>query len=421
MRVLPLTALVSIAALMAGGVAAAAPPPLGGDGEKILVSAQEALESDFRAVMEYDSTRDLADVKQDYETTVAIDGLNQELKNLFPGIFGFIKIVPGDTTPDAVVHLSGPAPAELGKLLDARAADLEVVVDQKMSQEQVGQAIAAVSAALTSASGVTKIELGYNYQDNSIEVFYNPDTALQESLLSLQSGDLAAAALAQLGLPQVPVIVKVDRSAGSTAELMSGGTAAGAGNGTFKGKGPVCTWGFTGLDRFNRRGILTAGHCTENGAPQTTLTYEDRYTMTPGESAAEGLGDAQFHHSSDSVGPAFVYERNQSTGQLFTRNLARTDVPDFNEDVCAFGWATKKQICSRVNGYDQSSGPYFNLVRTEFHLSTGGDSGGPWFYGPTGFGIHFGGKTNPPPVASYMLFSAITDVAPSAGVRLQFG
>ena len=60
--------------------------------------------------------------------------------------------------------------------------------------------------------------------------------------------------------------------------------------------------------------------------------------------------------------------------------------------VCNFGKTTGAK-CDEIYKLNIANGSYKGLVATKKHNTSGGDSGGPWYYGGTAYGIHSGYTT----------------------------
>lgn len=92
--------------------------------------------------------------------------------------------------------------------------------------------------------------------------------------------------------------------------------------------------------------------------------------------------------SSDSVGYSFYNDRGRLSPQDAMGTLSR------NMAICWFGKTTNVKKCTQVNNYPiavgSSSGGYGNMVDTENCCNKPGDSGGPWSYGTTVYGVTHG-------------------------------
>jgi len=286
-----------------------ASPSLGAGREsvdKIIVSSDEALDDDIAATLRAFPEMTEADARQDYETTLALDGLNTRLQTSHPGIFSHIEIVSGDTKPDAIIHLSGPATPTLVEIVRTVPADVILSVDGKLSATQVERVTPILSDAIKTISGIGQFMGGYDVSQNIFEFRYSPTGISSPGVISQQASVLTKTVLTGLAFPQVPVKLIPDSDAANTAELVSGGTSAGAADGPYDGR-QVCTFAFTGTDRAGRRGALSARHCLGGaGISWSKLTYENRFDMTPGNIATNLLGDAQFHYSADAISSAFI-------------------------------------------------------------------------------------------------------------------
>ncbi len=67
----------------------------------------------------------------------------------------------------------------------------------------------------------------------------------------------------------------------------------------------------------------------------------------------------------------------------------RAGMPSVGTSLCKYGKTTGK-TCSKVKYRNVSTPRLRHLVMTEKYVSSGGDSGGPWYSGGTAYGIHLG-------------------------------
>lgn len=154
------------------------------------------------------------------------------------------------------------------------------------------------------------------------------------------------------------------------------------------GGGPLstCTSGFTVRRTSGTQlGIITADHCSDSQQYDgfNVLTYRSRL--------ATSQGDMQYMSSSDSVGYSFYNDR----GRLSSQDAVST--PSTNMAICVFGKSTNVKKCTTV----RSTSPvcvdertnyrgYCNLISANANVTGSGDSGGPWSYGTTVYGITHG-------------------------------
>lgn len=142
-----------------------------------------------------------------------------------------------------------------------------------------------------------------------------------------------------------------------------------------------CTSGFTVI-KSNTRGIATAGHCNNTQSLHGPLSFKGEHVGT--------WGDMQWHTSTQ-------YEYDDFFGGGTTTHLY--DIRDVNnrgnalegQYICRNGKTTFKH-CDNVYQLNHCSGSKCGLTAMHNRKAAGGDSGGPWYYGNTAYGLHQGGK-----------------------------
>lgn len=146
-----------------------------------------------------------------------------------------------------------------------------------------------------------------------------------------------------------------------------------------------CTAGFS-AKRGSTPGLSTAEHC-RNDMDTDGLDYiynASRY-------APREDGDVQWHSRKSPTTVLGTFRYNWGSYRPVWANVNATP----GTSVCRFGAKTGSGCSSvyQVNvciDYDDAPA-YCGLVRTHRHTgSTGGDSGGPWYYGNNAYGIHSG-------------------------------
>jgi streptogrisin C len=130
----------------------------------------------------------------------------------------------------------------------------------------------------------------------------------------------------------------------------------------------------------SQRGITTAAHCSNS------QKFNGRSVLTFISQHAGSQGDAQWHRSSEYVSTRFYYKPGA------TRNVERVATPALGQRICRYGKTTGAH-CDDVYKKNQCRDVYCGLMATHRRHAEGGDSGGPWYYGPTAYGIHHGWKT----------------------------
>jgi hypothetical protein len=142
-----------------------------------------------------------------------------------------------------------------------------------------------------------------------------------------------------------------------------------------------CTSAFS-IIRNGVTGMLTAQHCT------SSFTHENynggtEYSSSTVMSTIGANGDLRWYNTSTNEVPQFRADYSD------LRNLYTA--PGFSEGewMCHFGYGNGKS-CDTVYRIGVSSNGVSGLTAMTHHYTTGGNSGGPWFYGTGGYGVHRG-------------------------------
>lgn len=176
--------------------------------------------------------------------------------------------------------------------------------------------------------------------------------------------------------PQIKIV--------TVSELGVEQTAIHAGLRMNASNGLDCTSGFSVVNSSGVKGILTAAHCwDEMSYNGTDLPYNG--------SAFGGPCDVQWH-----LAPGFDV-RNlayDGTNNRYIFSTKHRDNQALNEYVCKYGWASG-YTCGYIIDKNYNPGGVMNSTLIRVHhdgvnLSSGGDSGGPWFNLNTAYGLHVG-------------------------------
>lgn len=237
------------------------------------------------------------------------------------------------------------------------------------ADEDAAKDLEAVTAALAGIDGV--VGIGIDGATMKIQVDVEDATGV---------GDAVRSSLDQAGAPPDNVIVEV--SEGTVGDDRRGGLHMSS-----------CTTGFTVQNSSGTRGIITAGHC---GDSQSYQLYGSStwYSMTFQNEARTPSADLQWHTTAATEEPRFHADSTSSSRVLTSSVSSANQGGDY---VCSRG-KTSGFRCGNVTStayrpiWDGACPSRCNahFVRVGTGNSTGGDSGGPWFNGNAGYGVHKG-------------------------------
>ncbi|MCP9001174.1 S1 family peptidase [Pseudarthrobacter sp. RMG13] len=221
------------------------------------------------------------------------------------------------------------------------------------------------------------------------------------------------------------------------------------GQGYFTDIGQICSAGFSVFDPAGLPGVLTAGHCTDDGTAATATVEFPQWNRgdllgTFGFSQFGGPGNSTVLRPSNDVDPGNVGTDIAVIGQLradldplpaaSTWNdpsqagrdvkIIGTAAPVIGMPVCRSG-RTSAWSCGTINevGIYVAGGLNFATDPTDLRAfngflsfdvqSSGGDSGGPWVSGNYAIGTHSAGeeapKPNEAPPANFAVAATLQD------------
>lgn len=155
---------------------------------------------------------------------------------------------------------------------------------------------------------------------------------------------------------------------------------------------------------YSKGGLMTAAHCPD------TQKYQGRGILNYRGQMAKAKGDAQWHSSTEVTTNTFYYTAGA------TRKVTSVKSPVLGQQLCVYG-KTTRNTCDKVYKLNQCSGGYCGMVATHRHHTKSGDSGGPWFWGNTAYGVHHGYKTIFPFERS--LFTPAKSAETGLGVKIK--
>lgn len=169
-----------------------------------------------------------------------------------------------------------------------------------------------------------------------------------------------------------------------------------------------CTSGFA-VRRLsdNSRGIAFAEHCDGT-------IYDDGDKLTYRDSHNGTHGDMEWRYGPDYEVDDF-YAGNGSATEVNRRDVSGYATPVEGQTLCFNGKTTHKH-CQQVRKVSVCSNGSCHLVQMGEHSTDNGDSGGPWFYGNTAYGIHKGSQYDPFWPYDRSVFTKVTRLDDGLGV-----
>ncbi|MER7577268.1 S1 family peptidase [Streptomyces sp. NPDC126514] len=307
---------------------------------------------------------------QDRFTEVA-----EELEASYPEEFsGAVKSEDG-----AWFAFKGDAPAHAVELADDLPAPAEVVSNRGFSEAELAAAQQQAHADVLAQSDVRNAVSAYDIKAGEVKV----DVELRRT----PSGKAARSAAARELTPSlsgtavgIPVTVRVTNDASYDKQ-----------DGYIRGGGNLsigCTSGFN-LKQISGdlKRVGTAGHCT-TVASQT-------YSNHPTHGGSTSVSTVWSHQgSSGDLG--YTSKGNKASTRTFYQSYNnaryaddRASMPAVGTSICKYG-RTSGKTCSTVKYRNVSISGLQHMVIMNGNACQGGDSGGPWYYGGTAYGIHTG-------------------------------
>lgn len=307
------------------------------------------------------------------------------LEEQFPDGFAGGEILDGPGR-QARISFAGKVPPEAARIVGAfDQATVSVAGGTGLSARDIGARIEEVHLSVAARDDLFDGTVtSFDRSSGTVDVRVRPRQAVAP-------GSIEARALVDMlmdGLPNRakawPLAVRVDPSAGGDGEAFGGGRIEKVGYDAL-----WCTGGFSVRTMSGSTGVATAAHCSEgnlsltyenyNGASELSTSVVKRHRGT--------YGDLEWRTVSGTESDDFYYNFNA------TRDTTGFANPQHGQTLCRFGHSTGAQcnkvadtyLCVSYDGYN-----HCNLVRMDSDKANGGDSGGPWYYGGTAYGIHAG-------------------------------
>lgn len=293
-----------------------------------------------------------------------------------------------DTFAGAIFHSDGKGawiafkesiPKDAINLSSTLPATINLVGNQGFSELELKTELEAIHDNIYQRDEISNVNSYYDIQTGVITIESQP----KESLSVLQRKNLLST-MEELQPQNKNIIVEyklIDKlESGNESKYVRGGGFLNKSSGN-------CTAGFTLRNNSGGRGLATAHHCTG------TFTYANHSgnrgttTVKRVKSHAGKYGDlARYTVGTKTAARTFYYNWNKK------RYATAVGSPRVGIRVCNFGRKSGNK-CDEIYKLNTARGQYQGMVSTRKHYTTNGDSGGPWYYGGTAYGIHSGYST----------------------------
>jgi hypothetical protein len=364
---------------------------------------------------------DLTEATRRLHLQEEISGLGDRLEKASDGRFagGWIE-----HTPDYhfVVRLTGdaPAPGALERVAKQSPVPVRVRLGATATLAQLVAAVEQLTPMLLSAiPSLNGTDVDVKTGDIVLDL--GPDSPSDDQVMrSLPAAGITleqpldAGAVPQEIRVKLPVAgitlgqpLRIKRSEGRYGNQHTYGGA----------KLSTCTTGFTVKNGSGTKGVLTSAHCDD---PQTYYEADGTsYALTFKAAKEDADEDYQWHTNAvHAVYSKFYVDGSGLRGVTGTKSRANQNVGDW---VCHYGKVSLLS-CATISSKTFSPGKICKgatcastwiKVEGSGLACAGGDSGGPWFYNSTAYGIHKSGASTGPDVgqcssASFMAIDYIS-------------
>ena len=329
------------------------------------------------------------------------------IREASPEAFTGAEIVDGE---GAWVAFAAGAPDKAVEIIEAfekahAAVAVEVRPDFGFTEVELEKAIEAVHYAVFDAANVRDATTSFDFDTRQITTVVALEGGVADAALAeLRAG--ATDRLVDAGLGGLLDIIAVKVVQSNLPAL--GGTDDN--NAHIGGEGiTTCTTGFVVKNAAGVRGVSTAGHC-QNAQSDDGVAL----AFQAGHEGAQG--DFQWHTGPQGE-PDDFYSGDGITTEVFRRDVAGVGAPAVNQSLCKNGRNGFKD-CGTVMKLNVCHFELCNLVQMDARRATGGDSGGPVFWGNTAYGLHQGWRYDPIWPFDRDLFSRADRIDNALGVNV---
>lgn len=322
----------------------------------------DLMEAIARTAWQTDFVRFAAELEEAYRNEFAGAGVRDSGRGAW---FAFAGEIP----PDAI---------ELSRKLPV---PVELIGGRGFSEAELIKTLNAAHTKTLAHDDIVNVHGHYDIERGTVTIRAQPSRKGVSA--TLIAGSLGAQMRDLSPNPRITVeVVLVDRLQDSQdASRIRGGGELSSGTAGFTVRNPNTNW----------RGIATAGHVARN---RPSLSYRNHSIDGGGWVTVNRVGVHEGQHgdlarySTGGRTATATFYWNWNAKRLVTSVWS----PRTGVDVCRFGKTTGRH-CDVVYRINETKGDYRGLVATHRRNASSGDSGGPWYYGNTAYGIHQGSKS----------------------------
>ncbi|WP_158853340.1 S1 family peptidase [Saccharothrix deserti] len=339
------------------------------------------------------SGRELSAVVEAHQGIHEFSAYTTRLEETRPDLFVRAGLATAGGAAGHWIQFTAKPSADVVAELERLPVNTEVQYGAPASSKELADLAYALTTSLAARSDVIRSAgTSYDHERRVLRLQYASVGVTQ--LSTLAPAFQAALTAGTIG-GQLPIDVVLERNeaqVGVTEATVEGGRGLTLANGSAH-----CTAGFTAR-RSGNAGVLTARHCNN------ALEYSNNpgiISTNPSQTANDAI-DFQFHRTLTGNGHSTNKQfRATSRSTRDDRTVLAVANAPMNSVVCHWG-QTSGYSCSEVADTDTchtlSGHRYCGLDVTDDDVSSGGDSGGPWFLGATARGGHSGASDG---LASY--------------------
>lgn len=316
---------------------------------------------------------------------------------------GFPADYSGSALEDGRVWVSfvNKAPSKAVELLTLLPGDIEVREFVGWSEVDIREMGEAIHYAVLEIDGVVDVDTSIDTNRGRIDVQAEAGDSVTVSNLK-SAGDVVQSSYLERpnsDLAGIELTYEIRGELQGGFDAMYGGAKLG-----HVSTSAYCTSGFSVRNSSYPHGLLTADHCSDSlKYGSTTLSY----------GGGSGTRDVQWHRTSATTTNARFYVTSSTL-----RTITSSHNPFVGTSLCKYG-RTTGNTCDQVYLLNQCRGAYCGLAAVYNRKADSGDSGGPWYIGNAGYGVHSGYKTISGSARD--MFTPLQNAASTLGVVVKLG